>query len=469
VSVREKDSTCPSEGGFALIEVVVSALIGVIVVGAVISLLSATGKAGAEQRRRSQAYAIAQEDQARLRSTRLVSLNTEMPSRTMKLNNTEYTVESSAKFISDKTGATACTGSNTGADYVQLGSFVTWTGMRTGASPVKIESIVSPVSGSLDPTSGSISIIAQNGAVPQVPISGVGLNATGPSNFSGSTDSNGCAVFGGLPAGDYTVTPSFGPGYVNPAGEEPKPKKVTVSTGSIAPLELLYDQASTVQLGFKVRNGSTGVVEATSGDAVVAVQNGLPSGAKSFGAPFVLPAGSPAGTPNSFKTPVEASPLFPFSSTYTFYAGSCTTNSPEAGSVSIKPPAGGTVSPAEATIQLPALYLTVKNSAGTTAEKAALSGATVTITDLKCSIGSPSTPVKRTYLTNSAGALANPGMPSSIYELCASKTISGTARRNYLKVKVGTVETKEVPVKSLTGTTATIDIAGAGFETGKTC
>ena len=43
------------EAGFALIEVVVSALIVVMTTGAVFTLLNASGKAGAEERNKAQA------------------------------------------------------------------------------------------------------------------------------------------------------------------------------------------------------------------------------------------------------------------------------------------------------------------------------------------------------------------------------------------------------------------------------
>src|ERR1700710_854843 len=69
-------STPPSAAGFALIEVVVSGLIAVIVTGGVIGLINSTGRAGAEERHRSQAFSIAQEDQARLRSTQIAGPGT---------------------------------------------------------------------------------------------------------------------------------------------------------------------------------------------------------------------------------------------------------------------------------------------------------------------------------------------------------------------------------------------------------
>jgi Tfp pilus assembly protein PilV len=428
--------TPPAEGGFALIEVMVSALIAVMVTGAVIGLLNSTGRAGAEERHKSQAFSVAQEDQARLRATRITELNSATKPRTVTLNGTPYTVTSTATFVSDKTGTTNCSGTNVSADYVKLGSKVTWPSMRS-ATPIALESIVSPVSGSLDPNHGNLAITVNNAALQKV--SGAGFTGTGTGSFAGSTDSNGCVLFGGLPAGNYTVTPALGAEYVDFNGKSPSatPISVTVSSGSTFPLVREYDKGGSVAVGFQVRN-SSGVVVPSTADSIIAFNSGMTTAAT-----FGTPGGTPVGS-------ITASPLFPFTAADSFYAGSCTTNSPAAGAASVKVPSGGSTT---ATVQLPALYLTVKNSSGNTAEKAGLAGAKVTVTDTKCSVGS--TAVKRTFTTNSTGNLPDPGLPSSIYELCASASISGTVRKT----------TGSATVNSLTGTSLTMTLS-TGSTTG---
>ncbi len=415
-----------NQAGFALIEVVVSALILATVTGGVIRLVSATGKTGAEERHRSQAYSVAQEDQTRLRSTRVADLATAVAPRSVTLNGVAYEVTSNATFVADKTGATTC-GSGARADYVKLRSKVTWPSMRSGAAAAEIESVVSPVSGSLDPTSGNLSVVVNNASVPAVPISGVGLSGAGPGSFSGSTDSNGCALFGGQPEGNYTLTPTLGSEYVDKNGKAPSPITVGITSGTTTPVVLEYDKAGTVELGFTAR-GSDGVVRASSADSVTASATDLTGGLKKFG--------TPGGTP---VAGVKATPLYPFNYSYYFYAGSCEANKPEAGQgVSVQAPAGASTS---ATIQLPALYLTVKDGNGN-----AISGAKVTATDTQCSVGS--TPVMRSYTTNGTGNLPDPGLTWSTYELCASATVNTKVRR---------VKTTAV-VKSLTGTTLTMTI-----------
>ncbi len=433
-----------STAGFALIEVVVSALILATVTGGVIRLVSASGKTGAEERHRSQAFSVAQEDQAMLRSTRIPDLDTALEPRAVTLNGTRYEVTSEAKFVSDTTGATSC-GTGARADYVRLKSEVIWPSMGAGVAPVKIESIVSPVSGSLDPTSGNLSITVNNASVPAVGISGVGLQGTGPGTFSGSTDSNGCALFGGQPGGNYTLTPSLSAEYVDHNGARPTSMTVSVTGGTTTPVVLEYDKEGTINVGFTAR-GIDGVSRPSVADSVTATATGMTPGTRIFG--------TPGGAPTSA---VEAKPLYPFNYTYNFFAGSCATNKPDEsiGTANQQAPAGGPA--ASASIQLPTLYLTIKNSSGTTAEKAGLKNARVTVTDTKC----PAT-AKRTYLTTEAGNLPDPGLPWSTYDVCASAPVgpSGAQRK---------IKSAGVVVHSLTGTTLSLTLkstTGSGVEEG---
>jgi type II secretory pathway pseudopilin PulG len=434
-----RPTPAPDQAGFALIEVVVSALIAVLMTGAVLSLLNSTGRAGASERRKSQAFSIAQEDQARLRSTRITDLDTTMAPQAVTLNGIRFEVKSTATFVSDKTGTTSC-GSESRSDYVKLGSEVTWQGMGT-AAPVQLESIVSPVSGSLDPTHGSLAVTVNNGAVPAGGLSGVAITGTGPGGFSGSSDSNGCALFGGQPAGEYTVTPTLGSEYVDVNGKAPKAEKVQLTPGSTATLPLVYDRFGTVQVGFTVKSSSSSATENSYDDAVTALATGLTSGAKIFG--------TPGGT---LVRPITATPLFPFSYSYNFYGGSCSTNKPEEGSANVLVTRGGTFA---ATVQLPALYLTVKNSSNVN-----ISGAKVTAIDTQCSVGTPAVPVKREYTTTASGNLPNPGLSWSTYDLCASALISTTVRH---------VNVSGVVVHSLAGTSLTMTIPSSGSSSTGAC
>jgi type II secretory pathway pseudopilin PulG len=413
------------EAGFALIEVVVSAMIALLVTGGVVSVLNASGRLGSEERHRAQAFSLAQEDQARLRGIQISSLNSAMSTQEKTLNGTRYKIESNATFISDKTSTTNCTGTNVSADYVRIGSTVTWTGMR--ATPVVLESIVSPVSGSLNPTNGSIAFTITDAA--NRGISGVGLTGSGPGTFNGFTDSNGCALFGGLAAGDYSVTPAIDPEYVTTQGESPEIPDVRVTAGNVTPVPLQWDRAGTVNLNFQVKSPSGSNYQPSSENSVTATATGLQGGRKAFWTPGKALQGT-----------VQATPLYPFTYPYGFYAGSCQKNEPTSGGASVTVTRG---SEQTAMITVPGLYLKVANSSGT-----ALNQAKVAITDNEC----PGAP-KRTYLTNVNGALEDPGLPSSAsYKVCASAVISGSTK----------ALTVNKEVRSLTGTSLEMKLTTNG-------
>lgn len=433
----------PREAGFALIEVLVSAVIVVLVSGAVFGLLEASAHSAAEQRRRSEAYAIAQEDQARLRSLPVPQLNRLSQTRTVTVNGTPFKVESSGLFVNDKTGTSSCGQGTSSADYVKVTSTVSWPSLGT-RKPAEIQSIVTPPPGSLNPSHGTLTIFAANAH--EVPIPGVGLSGTGAGTFNGSTDENGCAMFPDEPSGNYTLTPSgIASGLVNTDGNPPGPETVSVVAGSTSTVQLLYDIPGAIKAKFTTLSG--GSVVAAKASSMIVFNTGMTT-AKAFASK----GGNPEGEISTGKT------LFPFVSPDTVYAGACTTNNPNPNGEA-KPPdpsalanvavtANGEATP---TIQLPALELTVKNKE----TGKAVSGTKATATDLNCSPGG--VPVKRTYTTNSSGQLPEPGLPWSSYEICADAPIT-TIKKEGKKETTETVTRKETTSVELHSTKTTLEL-----------
>ncbi len=413
-----------------MIEVLVSALIILIVAGAVLSLMTATTRSAADQRRKSAAYSAAQEDQARLRALRLSTLNRLSETRTVSLDGETFTVKSTGRFVNNSTSTdTSCSAEGSSADYVKISSSVSWPGSRT---PVALDSIVAPSTASLDPNHGSLVITATNGQIQ--PLSGLGLSGTGAGTFSGSTDATGCANFADLPSGNYTLSTSA-TGFVDADGNySPWTKTVGVVASATTPVTLMYDQPGKIEATFQYKEGSS--YYNTTADSVVVYNALMPSGAKAFG--------TPGGTRTSTVT---ANPLFPFKEADTVYAGSCTSNLPTAAEskAALIVPANGTVK-TTTPILLPTLFLTVKKSSSV------VNGARVTLTDESCKSGSNY--VKRLYTTNSNGKLTEPGMPWGTYRVCVSsgsryKTQSGVVVNN---PSSGTSLTLEIPTSG-SGTT----------------
>ncbi|HET6997389.1 MAG TPA: hypothetical protein VFI03_02280 [Solirubrobacterales bacterium] len=405
-----------------LIEILVSAVVLVIASAGVITLLQTTIKTQAEERHGSEAYALAQEDQARLTSMRLEALAELQEERTITLNKTQFKVHSSGMVINDVTSASSCTEGTSSVDYVQISSMVTWRGMKS-AEKAKIVSKLSPSNGSLDPENGSLTVSVANQLM--APMAGVDLYG-GSGVIDGYTDAAGCAVFSFIPRGNYSLTISGADaGLVNKQGKSSEQATVAVVGGATKPVFFEFDRPGTIPVNFKYRVGSTSTFMPAKADSVIAYNTGMKE-ARGFG----LAGGAREATLN-------ATPLFPFSSVYTFYAGSCASNHPDpegknpagaAAMASMVAPAGGTASPA-AMIQLPALELVVKKSA------ALLKGAKATVTDKVCKDAKGNL-VKRTYTTNESGMLSSSetgptegGLPWGKYEVCVSANISGTVRR----------------------------------------
>ncbi len=423
------------EAGFMIIEVLASAVVLLIVSAGIFSLMQATAHSSSEDRHRSEAYSVSQEDQARLRSMRLSALNARNETRTVTLNGTKFTVHSTGTFVNDLTATTSCSTSETStADYVRITSEVTWPKMQ-GAKPAAIESIVSPSKSlSLDPKNGTLSVTAMNAQ--GTPLPGLKLTGSGPAAFNSETNELGCAMLTDLPAGAYTLLPS-GINLVDKDGLAPSAMPVTVTANAPpTPYSVQYDHPGTIPVSFETL--SEGKLVPAKVDSIFVFNTGMTS-ARIF-----------TTTGSIRESVVNATPLYPFTSPYSIYAGSCEINNPNkegkgaAGIANVAVTSGGTA-PAKA--QIPALNLTVNNGA------TPIKGAKVTITDKKCT-DSKGAGIKRTYTTNEKGkqtavpAVApeavEPGLPWSEYEVCASAKISGTTRFKKASVAVKSLATPAV-------------------------
>jgi prepilin-type N-terminal cleavage/methylation domain-containing protein len=435
------------QDGFALIEVLVSALILAVVAAAVLTLMQSTARSANDERRHSEAYAIAQEDQARLRSTRLSQLNRLKQVTPITLDGTKFEVESTGVFVNNSSGTdSSCTSGETSADYVRVTSKVTWGGM--GSRPaVTIQSIISPSTGSLDPNHGILIVTTKNAA--GTALAGVGLTGGGTSTFSGTTDANGCANFADLPWGNYTVTASGSADLVAKNGFPPQAEPTSVIAGGTNTLPLEYDHAATLPVEYQYRVGSGSTFKLAKLDSVY-VFNAKMNPARPYWTPSKARAAS-----------VTATPIFPFTTPDTVYAGACAVNNPTSGpgiatNVTLKP-----IETAPALkLQVPALELTVKN--GSTP----ISGAKITITDDNCE--DSGNPLKRIYASDANGhqnsSAAAPvtepelGLPWGVYDICASANYSGSNHRLF---------SNNVSVKNYSSSVVlNLDLSGSGSESG---
>lgn len=391
------------EQGSVILEVLVSSILLVIAAVGIFSAFDAGARSTAEERHRSQAEGLAQADLARMRTMRISDLSNLLQTKTVMVEETPYTITSVAEFQTDETGTASCVEGKAKADYIEIRSTIRWPSIGS-RPPVVAQSLVAPPNGTVQTARGALAvqIVDAHGAG----IEGVGLTGNGAGTFNGATGPNGCAIFGNLPAGEYTLTLS-GPTLVDGNGKPPAPEPTSVVAESTNTLVLQYDAPGSIEAKFQTRVG--GELVPSSADAVVVFNSGMEL-SKAFGNPGVR---EPA---------VIATPLFPFTSPYAVYAGTCEGNSPSQPGVPAPPgtvaeatvPAKGT---AEVILELPALHLTALSGTGAENPGEPVEGAAVKISDIKCEEAEP---VVRTASTNAQGSLPDPGLPFSTYDVCVA-------------------------------------------------
>jgi Tfp pilus assembly protein PilV len=450
--VRDQVEQMKDEGGSVLVEVLVSSILLVLVAVGVFGAFDAANRSTAEQRHEARANSFAQADLARMRTMRISDLSNLSETNVVTADGIPYTVKSTATF-EDEEGTVSSCGEETTADYIQIRSTVTWPGIRKNSDgdplAVVAQSLVAPPNGSVSPDTGALVVQIEGAGGVGVPDVELELTGNGEEEFS-ATGSSGCAIFGNLPEGNYTLEVSPPPGgeLVDGNGNPPKPQPASVVAEGTNTLALQYDEPGGIPVSFVTRVEAGAEPTPSEADSVVVFNTGM-TVPRAFGTP---------GVPASVVT---ATSLFPFSSTYAVYAGTCAANNPNPGEALDPPPpaiAAIVVLPGEspgATIELPALRLTVWSGAGEGEPGSPVPDAEVELVDMTCvqvieeeeeggggevEVGDP---VVRTATTNAAGKLDDPGLPFGVHDVCVSGEVDIDDVTQV--VHVSTVEPVKVP------------------------
>jgi prepilin-type N-terminal cleavage/methylation domain-containing protein len=232
-----------AQHGFTLIEVLVSALLVLIISGGVATaLVSATDFTGHE-RNTSQANAVAQQDQERMKAMTDSQLTSLHQTRTVALNSTQFTVVSTASFL-DANGNSSCTSKSEA--YFKLTSTV--TSAATVGNPgqtVTEETIITR------PLAGSLVVPVQDQT--SAPLQDATVSISGQNtgyDSSATTDQNGCAAFAGLPVDSYAITAAK-LGYVDPDGDASPTETATVNQTNVTSAgTMILGQAGALKVGF---------------------------------------------------------------------------------------------------------------------------------------------------------------------------------------------------------------------------
>lgn len=354
---------------------------------------------------RSVAAALAQDDQERLRSMKVSDLSNRRETRSATVGSTQYTVVSRADWVRDATGLVSCSNDSSPGDYLRISSTVTAPVGR--AAPVAEVGLISAPPGSFGTNYGTTAIKVTDHAGAPLPGASVAL-ASSPA-LSDTTNALGCAVFGNLLAGSYTASVTSG-SAVGVDGLSPTQVTAPVTAGATTVTEVVMDLAASVHIAFDTKVGST-VLPATS--STMSLGNSrLPSGSRTFGSPAA------DGT-------ITAASVFPFSDGYGAYAGTCEANDPTQYDPAyftthpglVKPAPGGS---AQATVRMPAINLVAKHQNGTILSNARIF---VTTIDPDCS---QTFAMQRATAT---GAIPLPAYPFGNYRVCIDDGVNKRASR----------------------------------------
>src|SRR4051794_5785637 len=312
-----------NESGFAMIEVIVSAAVLAMLALAVLSGIDGASRATGREKARSVAATLAEQDQERLRSQQfytLVALAAGLPTtQLLTVDGVEYQVKSQATWqVDSTTGSNSCTSQSTNANYLKITSIVSSKVVGTNVSPVQQDSLVAP-SPQYAADHGSLGIKVIDHA--SAGVAGIGVSTSGTGSYNGVTDANGCVVFANIGVGTYTATVNT-PGYVDQKGNPQSNVAGEVVSGSTTVSTIIYDRAAQVA----VNRVDTYPPNATSTTAVMASKAPTVTGTNSTVVGLLRTFPNPFD--NLMHTTWTANKLFPFSTPYQFFTGSCSTDNP---------------------------------------------------------------------------------------------------------------------------------------------
>ena len=296
-----------------------SALLVALAATAVFKGIDGATATSGQSKSRAVAVTLAQEDQERMRSMDPRKLANYSPAPATKtVNNLQYTVTSTASYVSDRGDSESCTKGDGRVTYVKINSKVEWPDMRS-SKPVQASSIVA-INNAYSKGSLAIKIVDRTGAtgVPDIPVT-----VDPPVSLTKNTNENGCVVFDGLDAGQYTGQFSKA-GYVDPNGDNVvRPANGwNVTTGSTSISTYQYDRAGTINFTFDTKyqtNAAWDVTSTPAGTAVTLLHQNIP------GPPA---QGVKTATVATGSTGLNFTSLFPFTTPYTAFAGTCVTTAP---------------------------------------------------------------------------------------------------------------------------------------------
>jgi Tfp pilus assembly protein PilV len=392
-----------AERGSIMFEAIVSMVLLVIFALGFLAAVDTASKISGNNESRSAAAALAQEDIERVKALKIRDLANMNATRTVNVAGVPYSITTTTQWVDDSTGTTTCPSGATRTDYLKAQSSVSWPGMGQ-TPPVKNNTLIAVPLGTFDDATGGLIakfLDRQGNGVPNISVA-----LSGTQTSSGTSDSDGCAFWSGLPEGGYYIDVAQ-PGFVDKDGANIIHQSGTVVGGSTNSFVFAYDRAATITATY--RTTVSGVPQADKATDLTIANSGLSSpGTRTF----------TVGTAATSIT--TGAKVFPFQDGYVVWSGACAgadprTYSQSAPSVTTNPGATATV-----TVPEPALNILVKRGSSN------YPSARVRITPMTAGCGSV---FGGTGLLNSSAKLTNPGLPYGDYQVCADDNNGSSSRR----------------------------------------
>jgi type II secretory pathway pseudopilin PulG len=421
------------QAGFALIEVVVSAALLMVVAGGVLAGIDGPQAISGRNEARSEAASLAQQDQERLRSlpvSQLIGMDVTTPITVgSPPKQVTYSRWSKVVWIRDANDTGSCTvpANDTSGDYLKITSRVTAPG---NSAPVQLDSLLTPPPGSFANTKGDLSVKLLDQL--NNPVVGQSVSISGPQSASATTNSEGCAVFGLVEKGTYSINFSRG-GWVDPAGVSNVTLSTSVTAGSTNVVSHNYAQAGTIVASVDTVIPPASTAVNSPAKAVTVSNGGIPTGTLSFAATVA----------NQYSFTMNG--LYPFPSGYAVWAGGCTSGDPTKygkPGVSAAPAPGASVA---VTVRQPAIKVSQATGVPGYGNYPFPAGVHVVYTSIDAGCNEK---YSQTTTGTTPTSVPYPGVPYGNYKLCADQpSFNAWAQLDTFLNQVATGSTPTVPYK----------------------
>jgi Tfp pilus assembly protein PilV len=359
------------------------------------------------------------------------------------VNGIDFRITQDIQFVSQTSNSSSCDGGSiTNGLIAQVTERVTWSNMGA-TQPVQVTTALSPPVGAYSQTSGGFAVKVVNAQGQPMP--NIDVQIVGPVVDTIATTTEGCAFFAYVPPGSYTASVIDGTG-VGDQGELTPSISKPVLVGQIASHVFNYDMAATIDhAGWSISGGAT--VPAT-GLPISVANNGLQ--------PYFAYSFAPGTT--------SMTPLYPYTSGYTLFAGNCADNNPigKDGAKNLFYPglsptpvgvtAGGSTS---AAIELFTLPVAV------TSGGLPVPNATVTATTTDFPTGSPNIPI-----CTDGGSSGSPSTIGLVSTDAAGNSLTGVPLGHWSITATSGPLSNATPVNIWVTPTGVYDVTSSGAQTG---